>query len=449
MGDSIYDFFLKLLKNHGDFADEQEANTYLDEYIEKSKIPKSDQDNFRKKFKIVNSKGGYVIKPILARSQNLELPSPRFNNVKYRVIKSFVSIDKFNFLLKPHFFLNKDVKQKITKAKEEIISSKTYPIVIVHNKKIIEGKYGIYALKELGYNKVYVFTLKDKENVLTEGGGEIIKYDLYQMILSQQNLLLNILASNKLNVDKALADFSSKLKRYNSNLLFLLEPNEEDEQTLYITDQKDVVYIYFPFQEYFSPNYNLSHEDIEIIKAKNPELLIPNILKNVDFYDQIVESVQVDKGSQDEKEELRQFLISLNDKFVNAAQKVYDEWEQNEDGMDEILGAGGICQDIAEDMVDIFHTNNKNPKFHAYSSGENYDFHVVMYAYLDPEYLQYDEEGNPENEVLFEVDIPYDNYESGGGFTWTKKKDIKFDDSMIVITDLSSYYENYIQNMND
>lgn len=87
-------------------------------------------------------------------------------------------------------------------------------------------------------------------------------------------------------------------------------------------------------------------------------------------------------------------------------------------------------------MCEIFDKNKQGDKFACYSSGEYYDFHVVMYAYISPEYLTQDEDGNTENEVLFEVDIPYDNYETGGGFTWKKKPNIKFDDSMVIISDL-------------
>ena len=46
-------------------------------------------------------------------------------------------------------------------------------------------------------------------------------------------------------------------------------------------------------------------------------------------------------------------FADLKPLFVQAAQKEYDDWAQDEDGMDEVLGTGGICQDIAEKIASI------------------------------------------------------------------------------------------------
>ena len=57
------------------------------------------------------------------------------------------------------------------------------------------------------------------------------------------------------------------------------------------------------------------------------------------------------------RKKIRQYLFEvavkselnhLRPELASAAQSVYDEWEQDEDGNDEMLGGGGICQDIAE-----------------------------------------------------------------------------------------------------
>lgn len=43
----------------------------------------------------------------------------------------------------------------------------------------------------------------------------------------------------------------------------------------------------------------------------------------------------------------------LRPEMAAAAQQAYNEWEQDEEGQDEELGSGGICQDIAEKMAGI------------------------------------------------------------------------------------------------
>ena len=39
------------------------------------------------------------------------------------------------------------------------------------------------------------------------------------------------------------------------------------------------------------------------------------------------------------------------------AQQAYNDWNQNEEGFDEELGTGGICQIVAEEMLDVLHSH--------------------------------------------------------------------------------------------
>jgi len=115
------------------------------------------------------------------------------------------------------------------------------------------------------------------------------------------------------------------------------------------------------------------------------------------------------------------FLMTLVPRFAAAAQKVYDEWDQDEEGMDEVLGTGGICQDIAAAICDVMNDHGIDCSTVSQAVGEQ---HVYCICKLQ--------------EGVYEVDIPPYSYESGGGYTWKKLPNIKFDDSYITIHRLSS-----------
>jgi len=106
--------------------------------------------------------------------------------------------------------------------------------------------------------------------------------------------------------------------------------------------------------------------------------------------------------------------------LVRLAQAEYDAWEQDEDGLDEELGTGGICHLIAEKFVDrlsrvgaafggpIVLTNSRTS-----------EQHVNVLIVLD--------------DGIYELDIPWSRYESGGGYSWTKLPNVSFDAHDIVV----------------
>jgi hypothetical protein len=97
-----------------------------------------------------------------------------------------------------------------------------------------------------------------------------------------------------------------------------------------------------------------------------------------------------------------------------------------------MLGEGGICQDIAEAMCDILIKYDIECITVSQSIGEQ---HVYVIAQT--------------NDGIFDVDISPYTYETGGGYTWKKRKNVKFDSSDIIINKLSSDpedYNNYIEN---
>ena len=109
-------------------------------------------------------------------------------------------------------------------------------------------------------------------------------------------------------------------------------------------------------------------------------------------------------------------LEDLRPGLAAAAQNVYDGWQQDEDGIDEILGGGEICQDIAEAMADVIASAGINTYIMEAQGGEQ---HVWVLAY--------------DRSSGCHVDINPNAYETGGGYSWKKIQDIEFDETDVEI----------------
>jgi len=144
---------------------------------------------------------------------------------------------------------------------------------------------------------------------------------------------------------------------------------------------------------------------------------IKNIIKNI-----ILEELQSNS-------KLFQTINNLKYDLINAAQKVYNQWEQDEEGYDEVYGSGGICDDIAEAMCDIINNKTQYGCFHLYNE---YDCHTSIYVY------------DINTKELFNVDIPPYVYERGNAYTWKKIPNVQFSQNNIIINNMSSDYDDYI-----
>jgi hypothetical protein len=130
--------------------------------------------------------------------------------------------------------------------------------------------------------------------------------------------------------------------------------------------------------------------------------------------------------------ELYNTLLSLRKNLILSAQKVYDEWEQDDEGYDEEYGTGGICDDIADSMCEVINEKTDYSCFHLYNE---YDCHTSIYVY-DKYY-----------KLLYNVDIPPHVYETGYGYNWKKNKDVIIKINNVEITELS--YDDYIDENGD
>lgn len=122
----------------------------------------------------------------------------------------------------------------------------------------------------------------------------------------------------------------------------------------------------------------------------------------------------------EEAEELAsisQITDEVKVQLATAAQSVYDEWSQDEEGNDPELGGGGICDGIADALVDVLGSHG---------------IHDVQTQYSEPHTYVI----GRFKEGIFTIDIPYSLYESGYLYTWKKKPDVKFEPSHIEIYQL-------------
>lgn len=122
------------------------------------------------------------------------------------------------------------------------------------------------------------------------------------------------------------------------------------------------------------------------------------------------------EAEEGEDRELRPSSIvrSLAPAICAEAQRLYDEWEQDAEGIDEVYGNGGICEQIAQHAIaGVLAGAGINV-----ASGGSDEHAAIIAQFADG---------------VFEVDIPFCVYERGGGYKWRKLPDVMFEPSDIVL----------------
>ena len=96
-------------------------------------------------------------------------------------------------------------------------------------------------------------------------------------------------------------------------------------------------------------------------------------------------------------------------KILNAVQKEYDNWSQDEEGHDEDLGFGGLCQNIADEIAGTLNFAGIDVGTVSATMGEQHVWCICKIA-----------------EGVYQIDIPPHVYETGAGYNWKKRPGVVF-----------------------
>lgn len=113
-------------------------------------------------------------------------------------------------------------------------------------------------------------------------------------------------------------------------------------------------------------------------------------------------------------------LASLRGDMASAAQSVYDAWHQDDDGIDEEIGCGGICDRVADAIGGII--VDRLPGVEIDQGGQDGDDHAFVIAY--------------DTDTAVSVDIPASVYESGGGYAWRKRPGVTITQDDVTLDEL-------------
>jgi hypothetical protein len=119
----------------------------------------------------------------------------------------------------------------------------------------------------------------------------------------------------------------------------------------------------------------------------------------------------------------------LKPAILKAAQKVYDDWEQDENGHDHQYGGGGVCHDIASEIAGVLDKNGIEATTVSASIGTQHVYTIVKFQ-----------------EGVYEIDISPNTYEIGAAYTWKKIPNVKFGPEDLIVAKIDGdpdSFENY------
>lgn len=98
--------------------------------------------------------------------------------------------------------------------------------------------------------------------------------------------------------------------------------------------------------------------------------------------------------------------------MATAAQKIYDEWTEEDQG--------GICDQIAQEISGVIASHIENIELDEY--GHEGDDHAAVVV--------------KRGEKSYLINIPHSIYETGGGYSWKKIPNVQFKPDDIIIVRL-------------
>ena len=119
----------------------------------------------------------------------------------------------------------------------------------------------------------------------------------------------------------------------------------------------------------------------------------------------------------------------LRPQLSAAVQQVVDEWAQDDEGFDEEFGYGGACDQAADAMASVLGDHG----IETASGGAEGDDHAWVVALR--------------GEEVVGVDIPPGVYETGGGYSWTKRQDVSISPNDVDVWDIDVPVENFREGM--
>ena len=143
---------------------------------------------------------------------------------------------------------------------------------------------------------------------------------------------------------------------------------------------------------------------------------IKYFLFNLSKVDQFPKTIKENKFMLKENHSLDDSIYKLRPLFVKSAQEIYDEWDESDE---DTYAGGGICHFIAEEIASICSNKIRGAISTVYTYSDVQ--HVVTIV------------GSPSTGECYSIDIPYRIYEEGGGYSWTKIPDVKFDNNDVMI----------------
>jgi hypothetical protein len=148
-------------------------------------------------------------------------------------------------------------------------------------------------------------------------------------------------------------------------------------------------------------------------------------------FDLLVKSLLNEARTIDNK--IFSFLKSILPQLAQAAEGVYDDWEQDEEGYSSEYGTGGICDRIADEMASTYDRLRPNilADWESFTMYKEHECHTDFYVV------------NHKEKEIIEVGLPPYAYETGGGYTWKKKKEHEIHPNSFYITSDYLNYDNF------